>query len=694
MIHMSYDWSLVLGSALLAIVICFCAISLHQLILKQINLISGKIILFFTGLIFGFAIWAMHFVGVLACKFPEYYYFDKALTIYSYIIAAVACIFAMWLTSRSNLPYARLILGAIVMGIAISGMHYVGMAGLRMPGYYIYYDPLIFVFSVLIAVCGSGLAFWLAFKLRGQFKYYLLYKFSISVMLALSIIGMHYAAMAGTHFYKLNEPADQIFSYQGGQGLLIFTIIFVISLVLMGIFFVAVLEIRLEERNKQLMMANKELQSLAMQDNLTKLPNRLFLIDYTDYLFSSSLLKEQLTGLIYLDIDRLKSINDAFGHHVGDELLLKFSSRIYRILNERQKLIRLGGDEFLLIVENTTHDEMEYVATQILNKINHSFKINDKEINITVSMGVVFYPEHGKNLQDLLINADTAMQISKEQGRNTYSVFNYSTDQQFASKNKLKLVNDLYKAVEEQQFILFYQPKFNVEYAVCGVEALIRWKHPTLGLLAPCMFIEGAEQTGLIIRMGYWALEEACKQIQIWNKNGLNFAPVSVNLSVVQFEHKNLIDTLQELIVQYDIKAGQLKIEITESTAMHHIGTSIRTFEKLREIGVGLAIDDFGTGHSSFLYLKDLPVDELKIDKEFICGLSVGSKEEIILESIIRLANRLGLTITAEGVETPKQAEILKRLGCQQFQGYLFSMPVPVERLEENYKHQVSNEKH
>jgi len=274
--------------------------------------------------------------------------------------------------------------------------------------------------------------------------------------------------------------------------------------------------------------------------------------------------------------------------------------------------------------------------------------------------------------------------MSKYQGRNTYSVFNYSVGQQEA-KSQTKLINDLYKAVEEKQFILFYQPKFTTKSRkICGVEALIRWNHPRLGLLTPNMFIEGAEKTGLIIQMGYWALEQAFKQIQIWEQSNSNYFPLAVNLSAVQFEHKHLFSTLESLFDKYQINPNHLGIEITESTAMHHIDASIRSFERLRQMGIKLAIDDFGTGHSSFLYLKNLPVDELKIDQEFIRDLSVGSKDEMILESIIQLAIKLGLVVTAEGVETLAQADILTRLGCQQLQGYLLGMPVNVNRLEEN----------
>lgn len=218
---------------------------------------------------------------------------------------------------------------------------------------------------------------------------------------------------------------------------------------------------------------------------------------------------------------------------------------------------------------------------------------------------------------------------------------------------------------------------------MCGVEALIRWNHPHLGQLTPSLFIAEAEKTGLIIELGYWALEQACKQIKIWEQTHLNYFPVAVNLSAIQFEHKHLFSILENLFKKYSINPHHLAIEITESTAMKDIAASIRCLEQLRQMGIQLAIDDFGTGHSSFLYLKDLPVDELKIDRAFINNLTVASKDEMILESIIHLAIKLGLVVTAEGVETPLQAEILKRLGCQQMQGYLLGMPMDAQRLNE-----------
>lgn len=683
MAHIHYDFSLVVGSVIVAVLACYFAVSIEQSLFRGLRQQYEKILLVISGCMLGAAIWCMHFMGMLACHLPANYSFDYSLTFLSYVIAFIAATFAVWLTTRATLPFLRLVLGAVLMGLGIAGMHYTGMMGLIVDQHEIYYDPRLTIFSVLIAIIGSGLTFWLTFKYKKAVHKLLHIKTAIVFMMALTIVGMHYTGMASAAFYSID--ANQLVSNdKTGEGLILFSVIFVSSLILVAAFTVAVLELRLEARNKQLSKANRELANQAVQDNLTKLPNRLFLAEYSHLLFTEHRYRDDKIAFLYIDLDRFKAVNDVFGHHVGDQLLVQLATRIQRILAEKEKLLRIGSDEFLMVLERASIEQAIEKSEKVLRLIQDSFLIAGKEINISSSIGIAMYPDHGNNLQDLLINADAAMLMSKYQGRNTYSVFNYSVDQQ-ETKSQTKLINDLYKAVEEQQFILFYQPKFTTKsHEVCGVEALIRWNHPSLGLLTPNMFIDGAEKTGLIIPMGYWALEQACKQIQIWEQNDSNYFPLAVNLSAVQFEHKHLFSTLERLFNKYQINPNHLAIEITESTAMHHIDASIRSFERLRQMGIKLAIDDFGTGHSSFLYLKNLPVDELKIDREFIRDLSVGSKDEIILESIIKLAIKLGLVVTAEGVETPSQADILTRLGCQQLQGYLLGMPVNVDRLEES----------
>ncbi|OEY92470.1 diguanylate cyclase [Acinetobacter proteolyticus] len=678
MVHVDYDSTLVIVSILVAVVTCYVAVSMEELLFKGAYKKFEKSILIASGLILGLAIWSMHFVGMLASHLPEGYYFDINLTILSYLIGAAASIFAVWLTSRPTLPIPRLILGAVFMGLGISGMHYTGMAALKVEHHAMHYDPLLVLCSVLIAISGSGLSFFFIFKYKTSVMYRTLLKVVVAVLMALSIVGMHYTGMAATYF---DESLAQILtSEQTEQSVLLFTIIFITSLVLVAGFAVAVLEARLEERNEQLTLINKELATQSLHDALTKLPNRLYLTEHAEVVFNHHRLNAQKAAFLYIDLDRFKSVNDAFGHHIGDQLLIQMANRLYNKMDSSHKLFRIGGDEFVLISENTDINEAMQLSEDILHYIQETYLIAAKDINISASVGIAMYPEHGTNVQDLLINADVAMLISKDQGRNTYTMFHSMSDQQDV-RSQSKLINDLYKAVDEQQFVLFYQPKFTSSYEVCGVEALIRWKHPTLGLLTPQMFIEGAEKTGLIIPMGYWALEQACQQIQKWERSQSPFYPIAVNLSALQFENKKLFSVLEQLLEQYQIQPHHLILEITESTAMHHIDSSIRTLERLRKLGIRIAIDDFGTGYSSFLYLKDLPVDELKIDRGFLIDLKPNSKEEAILESIIHLAAKLGLVVTAEGVETQQQADILTSLGCNQLQGYLLGTPVNVEGL-------------
>ncbi|MDU6100566.1 MAG: diguanylate cyclase, partial [Acinetobacter sp.] len=571
--HVDYDSTLIVGSFIAAGFICYIVISMEQLIFKQLYKKFESLILFINGLLLALAISIVHIVGIQA-----YHLFDTAhsnipLIAISYAISALLSCIAMWLTSRFTLPLFRLILSSIIMGIGISASYYISMLGWNINVYKKDYTSFLLLFSVLIAMSGSGLAFLLAYKLKDTERYRLTLKIAFSVMMTLSIMGMHYTALIAT-----NITDKFISQYQAEHDLLLFTIILVTCLVLVASFIVAMLEQRLTQQNLELRKANKELANLSIQDNLTKLPNRLYLVDYAEVLLSDHRYKDQKIAFLYIDLDRFKSVNDAFGHHMGDQLLIQMANRLHWQLNEKCKLLRIGGDEFLLIAENTNADEAVILAEKVLQLIQESYQISGKEINISASLGVALFPEHGQNVQDLLMNADAAMLMSKEQGRNTYTIFSYSTHQQ-ETRSQSKLINDLYKAVEEKQFILYYQPKFNTNLEVCGVEALIRWNHPALGILTPHMFIEGAEKTGLIIPMGYWALEQACLQIQEWERSNTPFYPVAVNLSALQFENKKLFSTLEALLKKYQIQPHHLIVEITESTAMRHIDLSIRACE-------------------------------------------------------------------------------------------------------------------
>ena len=677
-----YDLELVIYSIVAAFILCYLAtLSIQQLRIRSSQNKHHKIFLILSGFLLGLAVWISFFLVILATDIPNTFHFDYGLALVSFLISFIASTFAIWTTALFHLNITRLILGSILMGLGIAGMHYVGIMGLLIDNYLVIYQPIIMVFTVLLAICGAGFAIYFNFHKKKKLIHKSFNQVGFASIMAFSIVGMHYAGMLSISFYKDLEYEYE-FLLNSNHNLILFSIIAIAAVIFLISGVIAFLEQRLDERNRQLTQANQDLANQAKLDTLTKLPNRLFLTEYVHQLLSEKNTHTQKSAFLYIDVDRFKAVNDVFGHHVGDRLLIQLANRIHKNLNSNEKLFRIGGDEFLLLIEHTTIISAQKTAERLQSVINERFLIEGKEINISVSIGVALFHEHGQNLQDLLMNADAAMLKSKHQGRNTYTIFNYS-DELLKSQNQTKLMNDLYKAVEEKQFILFYQPKFTAQkHTICGVEALIRWQHPTHGLLTPNMFMQGAEATGVIIQMGYWVIEEAFKQIQKWEQAGIHLFPLALNLSVVQFEHRELFSTLEKLFDRYQINPSHLIIEITESTAMHNIEMSILRFERLRQMGIKLAIDDFGTGYSSLLYLKSLAIDELKIDRAFIQDLERNSKSEIILESIINLAIKLGLTVTVEGVETPMQVEKLTKLGCQQLQGFLFSMPIPVEELE------------
>ncbi|MCF8998601.1 EAL domain-containing protein [Acinetobacter nectaris] len=680
MFALGYDFWLVIGSVLVTLITCYATFATERILFKHFyNKKDEKLVVLTTGILLSASIWCMHFIAIFACQYPDKFHFDVKLVIASYLIALLASIFSIWLTTRPQMSFPKLVLGAFVLGAGIIGMHYTGQFSIHIEGYIFDYDEKIVLASMVWAVLGSGCTLWIAYKVKTEKHHVLFLRCAATVLLTSTIIGLHYLGMAASNLYKVpgiiySELPDQ-------DNTIVVGLIFIVFAVFVMVLFICLLEGSLEKRNNQLHQANKKLKHFIFHDHLTQLPNRSYLVDYAKITLSEHRLHRQKLAVLFIDLDRFKSINDAFGNYIGDELLIQFANKMSQFASHNKKVFRISGDEFLFVAEHTNLEQAELLAQSILENVQDGFSISGHTINITLSIGIAIFPDSGENLQNLMMHADIAKLVAKEQGRNTYSVFDYQTEE-YAERHQSKLMNDLFSAIGHEQFILLYQPKFDQNKNICGVEALIRWQHPTLGLLTPNKFIPLAEKTGFIIPIGYWVLDQACKQISLWEKQGLDLYPISINLSALQIEHKNLIQTLEEKITQYEIDPNHLMIEVTETTAMHHIDFSIHIFKKIRELGVGLSIDDFGTGHSSFLYLKDLPVNELKIDRAFIKNLEPHSKDEAILDSIIKLTQHLGLSITVEGVETEAQFEILKRLGCYSFQGFLLGKPVPKEVLK------------
>lgn len=432
-------------------------------------------------------------------------------------------------------------------------------------------------------------------------------------------------------------------------------------------------------------LIEQQLLHNAFHDALTGLSNRALLMERLNHLLAVAERQQDcLFAVLFLDFDRFKVINDSLGHLNGDRLLVAIAERLQTHLRPGDTVARLGGDEFVVLVERLqTPDQATQVAQRIQADLAHPFNINGHEIFVTTSMGIALNTLPYHRAEDLLRDADTAMYHAKAQGKACYKVFDASMHSRAVTL--LQLENDLRRAIERQEFQLHYQPIVSLETSkVIGFEALIRWQHPEKGLISPTAFIPVAEETGLIYAIGAWVLQTACEQMQIWNQcAAATCSPLimSVNLSSKQFAHPDLVDKIRGILEETGLRARQLRIEITESVIMENAEDAIAMLEQLRCLGVQLAIDDFGTGYSSLGYLHRFPVSALKIDRSFVSPIGgVDAEDEQISISIVRtivnLAHNIGMTVTAEGIETVDQLAALRELSCENGQGYLFSKPL------------------
>lgn len=676
----SYDFALVFLSLCVAILASYTALDLAGRIASATG--AARVLWIGGGAVaMGIGIWSMHFVGMLAFSLPIDLGYDLAITLLSLTIAMLASGFALWLVSQPELPAWHLCLGAVAMGAGIGAMHYIGMAAMRMqPG--IIYDPLLFVLSLLIAVAASGAALLIAFRLRRHTRHVRLLRGGAAVIMGVAIVGMHYTGMAAANFPEGSFCGASFSGLDSGwlASLVIVTTLAVLAIALLTSILDARLEARTELLSSSLAKANAELTQLALHDGLTKLPNRLLLEDR----ISQNILKMQRNGgyfaLLFMDLDGFKPVNDAFGHHVGDQLLVAVAQRLRAHLRANDSLARIGGDEFVLLAELRHPDDAANVASHVVGLLNQVFDIDGHELRVSTSVGIALYPGDGIDQQALLINADAAMYHAKSLGKNGYSFFESSMNNN--ARQQLQLLHDLRVALERGELRLHYQPKFaSGSGRMLGAEALLRWQHPQQGLLAPVHFIGLAEKTGLIIPIGDWVLDEACRQMRLWYEQGHQDWRVAVNISALQFCHGELVETVRATLARYALPANCLTLEITESTAMHDVSASQQILERLAEMGVDIAIDDFGTGYSSLLYLKRLPANELKIDRGFVRDLEHDGDDVAIVSAIVALGQALDLRIVAEGVETPEQQAFLTKLGCDSLQGYLLGHPLPPEHI-------------
>jgi diguanylate cyclase (GGDEF)-like protein len=629
----------------------------------------------------GLGIWSMHFVGMLAFKLPIPLGYDVGITLASLAIAIAASAFALWLVSRRELPWQHLLGGALLMGAGVAGMHYTGMAALRMtPG--ILYDPPMFGLSVLVAVLASGAALWIAFRLRRQPHRARALRVGSAVVMGVAIVGMHYTGMAAAAF-PLGSVCSVARSGVSAEWLAL--VIIIVTLAVLAIALViSVLDMRMEVRTaalaSSLAEANQELAYLALHDNLTKLSNRLLLEDRLSQAIRTADRERRRFVLMFMDLDGFKAVNDVYGHHVGDLLLIDVAQRIVGSVRQQDTVARVGGDEFVVLAQVDDPQDAGTLADALLQVVREPFMAGGHELRVSTSIGIAIYPGDGVSQHDLLTNADAAMYHAKGLGRNAYSFFEPSMNANVHAQ--LQLAQDLRLAIERNQFVLHYQPKFHApDGPIAGVEALVRWQHPDRGLISADGFIPLAEKTGLIMPLGAWVLDEACRQMAQWRREGHTTWSVAVNLSALQFGHAELIENVRDTLARHALEPHCLVLEITESTAMRDADASLHILQQLDAMGVRISIDDFGTGYSSLLYLKRLPASELKIDRGFVRDLAHDTEDAAIVSAIVALGQTLKLRIVAEGVETTEQQAFLTRLGCDSLQGYLLGRPMTADAL-------------
>ena len=589
-------------------------------LVSQPTLPHGRLAL--GAVLMGSGIASMHYLGMAALHMQPGIDYHAGWVALSLLIAVAASWTALFIAFRLRSTHRRLrdrAAPALVLGTAIVGMHYTGMAAARFPAG-----------SICGAAAGDGLqAQWLAL-----------------VVLALTI-----AILA---VVLIVSWLDQRMEAQ-------------------------LLRLRNTDLSSSLDDAQAELTQAALHDPLTRLPNRRLLQQRIEQALAEAEQRGSRFAVMFMDLDGFKQVNDAYGHQTGDALLVAVADRTRKLLRPADMLARLGGDEFVLVVPIENDEDVATLASRLIQTVGNEPLLPRHDLQVTASIGIAICPDHAASERQLMAFADAAMYQAKEAGRNAYVLFadwmNDSAEQQF------QLLADLRRAIGSEQLFLYYQPKTRVAgQSISGAEALIRWRHPQQGLIPPDRFIRLAERSGVINEIGRWALDEACRQLRVWHDAGHDGWTVSVNLSPVQFASPNLLKEVREALQTHRIEPRRLILEITENTVMRDTEASLTLLQAMAALGVGISIDDFGTGYSSLLYLKRLPATEIKIDHAFVRDLENSSEDVVIVSAIVALGHALDMDIVAEGVETAGQRAYLERLGCDYLQGYLLGRPMDAER--------------
>jgi diguanylate cyclase (GGDEF)-like protein len=670
-----YNDLLVVFSFLVALLASYTALDLTGRI-KVASKRAAPWWLLSGALAMGLGVWSMHFIGMLAFSLPIELGYDWTLTIASLAIAIASSALALWISGRNNLPTTRLVIGAVLMGIGIAAMHYTGMAAMQMsPG--IIYTTSWVALSVIIAIVAAGGAMWIAFHLRRYNDRLRYIRIGSASLMAVGIVAMHYTGMAAAQF-PIGSICGGAAHGLKANGLAVPVIVGTVA-VLGVTLMTSIMDLRLQLKTavlaSSLVQANKELLHLSLHDNLTKLPNRSLLQERLIQAIEHATQTQTMFAVMFLDLDGFKDVNDTFGHQTGDSLLIDVAERLRQALRLQDTIARVGGDEFVLVANVGEAAHAGYLADKLVRAIDEPFLIAGHDLCVSASIGIAIYPQHGTDPDDLLKHADAAMYHAKSDGRNRVHFF--ESMQGKPGTEPVGLLQDLRMARSRGEFLLLYQPMFHAaDGALMGAEALLRWNHPRRGMIEPDDFIPLAERSGLIVSIGDWVIEEACRQLAQWRQAGRPHLTMAINISPLQFTHAGFVALVAATLDRHALEAESLVLEVTESTAMRDVETSLMVLEQLRALGVRISIDDFGTGYSSLLYLRRLPASELKIDRGFIAQLAGDTNDAAIVSAIVALGATLNLNIVAEGVETDAQRDLLTQLGCNVLQGFLLGRPM------------------
>lgn len=679
MLHVSWDPILIGISFVVAFIASFIALDSAG----KVAISSRRESTFWRlsgGATLGMGIWSMHFIGMLAMKMSMPINYHFSLTAFSFLIALISATLAINIAiSGQTLSTRRLIVATSLLSTGVVTMHYVGMVAI-VEHVAIRWQFSLILLSVVIAIIASGIGLWLAFHLRQNTRRALINRLIAALVMALAIASMHYTGMGAATFTHFGHTA-----HDGLSTLELSIWVCAVTLVILGIMLVISMvdsQLRTSRLADNLHQLNCQLEHQVHFDALTGLANRTQIDVCLQTCLRHSKLYQQHFALVFIDLDRFKIVNDTWGHHIGDQLLISSTQRIYSCLDDTMTLARLGGDEFILLVPNSNREAISVLMTRIASAVKEPFTLFGHTIRVSLSAGSSLYPEHGSTLHELKVKVDTAMYHVKQAGRNGWAI--YTPEMEAIADTPPTFLQELSQALERNQFELWYQPKYTAgDHSLTGFEALLRWHHPERGILLPAEFLPALEETGLIIPVGTWVLQQACGQLYQWKSQGHTEWTLAVNLSPAQFEQPDIVDIVCNALAQYQLSPAHLTLELTESTALKNLKRSVEVLNAFANLGITVSIDDFGTGYSNILMLKSLPARELKIDRIFVKDISENDKNTKIVSTIIDIAHSMNMRVVAEGIETQEQETLLTQMGCGVLQGFLYAKPLPAHKIYE-----------